>query len=154
MVTKFTELEEDAQDEIMDDLSNKSRMIGFNSWDAISDVNKIKHLEETYGLCASCKFFRYCRQEYGGVTANKIAHCAKFDKNNKGIAPVVQCNEFDDRNGVSLQDMKPMAYILDMGSGKEMGFHAYRTKAKTHIKSIERERKAKELKRNKRLGII
>jgi hypothetical protein len=79
----------------------------------------IRHsLLSGYGLCAGCKHLRYCRSRY------RVLHCSCAE-NEMALSTedsVTECTSYEERCGMSLNEMKEIAWLIDLDS-REIGFH-------------------------------
>ena len=74
-------------------------------------------VDDDYGLCTDCKQFKITKMEFGDV----IAECETWDVRRTSNRRVEECSSYNKRGQLTLQDMKEVAYIIDVGSRK-IGF--------------------------------
>ena len=105
---KYKDLDEKNQQKLTDIIYNKdcdSKFKGSLSRDKID------------GLCNSCTYFEFAESEFNII----FSYCKCFDIKIKKVDPVLECTSYNDKNIMSLDDMKDIAYLID-NTEKKIGF--------------------------------
>ena len=114
---KLSNLENNAKKQIEDEISIKaSELLGTDSWD--SPPSNCNILEELIGLCSDCKNLSYCRTEFGSV----LAKCESFEIRLNGQNRIKECNCYQKRGQLSLEEMYSIATLIDPADNKVKGF--------------------------------
>lgn len=111
---KFVDLENKQKIKIENNLEAEASKLGMDSWE---DTHIVNLLENQIGLCAKCKYLKYCRTEFDNV----FAICSEFEFKLSGQNRVIECNQFSPRGSLSLNDMFGIATIIEI-HGKKVGF--------------------------------
>ena len=69
------------------------------------------------GLCSSCVHYEFAESAFSIV----FSYCKNFDIRIKKIEPILECTSYKDRNIMSLDEMKDIAYLID-NTEKKIGF--------------------------------
>ena len=149
MTKRYRDFEESQTDNLTDELSNKSKVLGISSWDAPTEDNS-NELCERFGICGNCDQFQYTLAEYGGIPSLEMAYCARWRQIRSEKHRITQCNQHSPVNQLTLQDMKEMAFYLEL-SNRNVGFTRNANDKKSN-QDIERQRRSKERDRVRRLG--
>lgn len=114
---KLSNLENDVKKKIEDEVSIKaSELLGTDSWETPN--NNVNILEELIGLCSDCKNLSYCRTEFGSV----LAKCESFDIRLNGQNRIRECNCYQKRGQLSLEEMYSIATLIEPSESKVKGF--------------------------------
>ena len=114
---RLKDLDENERDQERDHLESMSEgTTGLGMWDTPGLIFS-EDLQRTYGICATCANFYYCRQSY----QNKRAWCSRFEMNLSGKDRMIECNKFDKRGQLTLSQMSDIAWIIDTPKRK-VGF--------------------------------
>ena len=104
---KLTDLESKELNQERDKIETSGESLGIDTYEA-GKGRVISRDTDIYGLCKDCRYFKYVRYEFIG----QRALCDRFDTRLSGSQRIVECNEFDERGKMSLQQMMDIAYDL------------------------------------------
>lgn len=113
---KLRDLEKKESSDLRDDVAAGGEVLGLDTYEA----NKGTHLSDDidiYGICRNCRWFKYVKYEF----TSQFATCETFDKQLSGKQRIIECNSFDERGKLTLDQMLDIATIIEVGS-KQMGF--------------------------------
>jgi hypothetical protein len=114
---KFSDLETDDANKEREKLESQSEaQTGLGMWETPGLIFS-EDLKRTYGICSDCAQFQYCRQSY----QNKRAYCDRFEILLTGRDRMVECNKYEKRGQLNLNQMADIAWIIRVGPAK-MGF--------------------------------
>ncbi|MHC4757201.1 MAG: hypothetical protein ACYTE8_00940 [Planctomycetota bacterium] len=107
---KFKDLSENDYDRERDHLESMSEgTTGLGMWDTPGMIQS-EDIKATYGLCADCSNFFYCRQSY----SNKRAYCNRMEIMLTGKDRMVECNKYEKRGQLNLNQMADIAWIIEV----------------------------------------
>jgi len=113
---KFKDISPEDHDKERDHLESQSEaQTGLGMWQAPGLIFS-EDLKRTYGICAKCDEFQYCRQSY----QNKRAYCSRFEMMLSGKDKMVECNKFSKRGQLNLNQMADLAWLIN--PAKKTGF--------------------------------
>jgi len=115
-MSRYVDLGEDEQERIGDLLEVKSIELGLDKWE--SQSGRYSPLDDLVGICSNCQNMRYCKSEFGNVSA----WCTTFRCQLHGRDRIVECNEHCERGRMSLRDMEVIATLLDIDKSEIKGF--------------------------------
>lgn len=107
------------------DLKDSEQTIVGNSIDANASSIGLEHYVATwgmvkntkFGLCGDCKNLNYAKSEFKII----VSECSRFDiKLNEG-EKIIECTDYEQRNSLTLNEMKDIAYLIDIKKD-EIGF--------------------------------
>jgi len=73
------------------------------------DINT-NDLENLFGICYRCRYFNYCITEFARV----YSRCGNFDISLRGGDRMLDCTDFDQKGIMTLNEMKEIAYYIDV----------------------------------------
>ena len=112
----FKDLKDTERDAEHDHLSAQAEVTGLGMWDTPGMIFS-EDLKSVYGICAECAQFFYCRQSY----QNKRAWCDRFNTLLMGKDRMIECNKFEKRGQLNLNQMADIAWIIER-PGRKVGF--------------------------------
>ena len=112
-MNKVSDLKDDEQHSLRNELQAKASMLGLDSYD---NKNVNYHTSE-FGLCNDCNQLQLAKSEFRTI----FAKCFKFNTDLNSIEKIIECTGYEQRNTMSLDEMKDIAYIIDINT-KKAGF--------------------------------
>lgn len=114
---KVSDLDEKDRNSLRESLDAQATLLGQDIWDKTSPNMKFDSLRDQLGICCDCANLYYCRTEYERV----FAFCDIMKVRLYAQDRMVECNIYSRRGEMPLEDMIPMATIIEIGK-KEIGF--------------------------------
>jgi len=112
-MNKVSDLKDDEQHSLQNELQAKASMLGLDSYDNIN----INYQTSEFGLCNDCKHLQLAKSEFRII----FAKCFEFKIKLNNVEKITECTNYDQRNTMSLNEMKDIAYIIDINT-KKAGF--------------------------------
>ena len=112
-MNKVSDLKDDEQQSLRNELQAKASMLGLDSYDNIN----INYQTSEFGLCNDCKYLQLAKSEFRTI----FTRCYKFDTKLTNIEKIIECTGYEQRYTMSLDEMKDIAYIIDINT-KKAGF--------------------------------
>jgi hypothetical protein len=112
-MNKVANLKDDDQESLRNELKAKASMLGLDTYD---NINNIVQTNE-FGLCNDCKYLQLAKSEFRII----FAKCFEFEIKLNNVEKIIECTSYDQRNTMSLNEMKDIAYIIDINT-KKVGF--------------------------------
>ena len=112
-MNKVSNLKEDDKQLLKNELKAKASMLGFDAYDNIT--NHVQTSE--FGLCNDCKHLQLTKSEFRTI----FAKCYEFEIKLNNVEKITECTGYEQRNTMTLNEMKDIAYIIDIDT-KKVGF--------------------------------
>ena len=100
---KFSDFEKEKKQSFNKELYAKASLLGFDGY----SVSYIKTNE--FGLCNDCKSLELVKSEFKIL----LARCSEFKINLNETEVVTECTCYEQRNSLTLDEMKNIAYIIE-----------------------------------------
>jgi len=106
---KFSELGKDDQIRLRSDIDVASSALGQDDYEPPFD-HPTRHRFAQYGLCATCRYLNYACSQF------RVLHCrcSELEMNLTEDHPVKECTSYTNRHALSLNEMKEIAWIIDI----------------------------------------
>jgi len=116
MTRKLSDLVKDERNIVEEHLESASVRLGLDSYESHGSNTNI--LKDAIGICHNCKYFSFCRTEFGNINAI----CERFECRLNGQNRIVECSLHSPRNVMTLNEMYSMAYLIETKDEKVEGF--------------------------------
>lgn len=120
MSQKVSNLESEERERIKEHIEGVSTSLGMNAHESYGSSPEQRKLKELLGMCSNCQSLSYCSTEFGNVHAVCTAFVLKLNGQNR----IVECNLYEPRNVLSLNEMYSMAILIDPDKENNVGFTA------------------------------
>ena len=107
---KITDLDKKNKEELEGLLDSASSQIGIDAWEKSNPMD----IPSNFGICSTCKKIHYCRTEFDNV----YVFCSYFEFKLSGKDKMIECNCYDKRGIMDLNDMKEIAIIIELDKRK------------------------------------
>jgi hypothetical protein len=112
-MNKVSSLKEKDKQSLQNELKAKASMLGFDAYDNIT--NHVQTSE--FGLCNDCKYLQLAKSEFRTI----FARCYEFEIKLNNVEKITECTSYEQRNTMTLNEMRDIAYIIDIDT-KKLGF--------------------------------
>jgi len=114
---KISEYKREEKQAIMDKVDAFASPISDPYFNEFREGTDKREVMDLFGMCGNCGYLEYCRTEFGKFHAG----CSNFDITLKGGERIVDCTGFSKRGLMTLNDMKEIAYIIEVEKKKKAG---------------------------------